>query len=132
MSEKAECPRCDSYVSEVYYDQRHRFCGWNCRVEWVVTAYGPNGDEAELRTTVKPTQETRRSVAALVGSDEMRIQTFVNHQEADEPLSPWLDPDRPSPAAISPAGKRRLKREEKRAQLMADAARRIDEELGDD
>lgn len=128
MSEKAACPRCDSYASEVYYDSRHSWCGWNCHVEFESHAYGPAG-HAVLVTTAKPTTEQRTALARLVGASSASASVLVDGS-TPERLSPWLDPDQADPAPLNER-KRKANLKALRDQRLEDAREAIDRDLPD-
>jgi hypothetical protein len=104
MSEKSECPRCGSYASEVFYEGHHKWCGWNCDVDYTVSAWN-EGSSAELRIGERPSQAQRSAVAALVGADSTTVEVSINGyplREFDK-KSPWFDIDKEAPKPLSKA-----------------------------
>jgi len=107
MSEKACCPKCGSWASEVFYEQRHLWCGYNCRVQHrvVITATLEGTGYAEARfggLVDRPTlEQVARAVrgfkdaCAVIDGDtgnvmpQTRIETEVNG-ELVRPDSMWF------------------------------------------
>lgn len=127
MSEKAACPRCDSYVSEVYYEGHHEWCGWNCHVTYQIDAYGPSGS-VELSTSVRPDADLRASVARLVGADDTSVTVLVDGYPPRHP-SAWFDLDQDPPKAISER-KRKANLKALRERRVENAMHAIDADLG--
>jgi hypothetical protein len=129
MSEKAECPRCGSYVSEIFYDRRHRHCGWNCNVEWTLSAWN-DGESAKLRLKERPTAKQRNALAALVGADSTTTDVSVDgyRLEGIEAKSPWFDLDRDPPRPL-PAQKAKAALKDLRDRLVEQQVAGIDSML---
>ena len=111
MSEKASCPKCGGYGSECFYEQRHRWCGWNCHVAHSVSLdVGYGGGATDATVTGLPESPTEEQMAAALaclvdacralglapGVWSATALTTVNHERADE-KSPWFGPDAPPP-----------------------------------
>lgn len=127
MSDKASCPRCGGHFSDVYYDSRCSNCGWNCDIEYSISAYGDRG-RAEVVIHSKPSAAQRDAVAAFVEARETHVEVRIDGAEPRR-LTPWLDPDAETPEPISGAAARR-NLNELRQRRREDAGRTIDAELG--
>jgi hypothetical protein len=112
VSEKRECPRCGSYVSEIYYEGHHEHCGWNCAVYFQLHAEaGRRGVgyvqfEAHLRhyPTGAELGEFRVAAAAAaqalyptitVPDVSLTVWPNVNGMAVErDRLGPWWEPPR--------------------------------------
>lgn len=113
MSDKAACPRCDSYVSVVYYEHRHPHCGWNCNVRYAIRVedYDGHGKEVALTNlTEKPSpaviDRVQQAALALGINDPEPRCTVTVDGRAPERMTPWLDPSAETPAPLSQARRR--------------------------
>lgn len=107
MSEKAACPRCDAYLSVIYYEGRHPDCGWNCNVRYEIHVDDYNDGVREVAVTGirgKPSEALRdqvRRAAVTLGIENPELRVVVRVDDyVPERLTAWLDPNAETPQPI--------------------------------